>query len=151
MQAVSKILCPVDFSEPSYKGLKTADTMALQYESELILLHVVSAIPLLSAPPPGIAVPVDVDGYQEHLLREAEERLHSLTTELSADVRVSTLAKVGIAADQIVKVAGSENVDLIVIATHGHTGWRRFMLGSVTEKVIRNAPCYVLSVPASEA
>lgn len=150
MQFVGKILCPIDFSEPSYEGMKIAETLALQYSSELILLHVVTPIPMVSAPPPGISVPVDVEGYQKHVVDEAENKLHLVQTELSIDVRVRMMVEVGIAADQIVKVADSEGVDLIVIATHGHTGWRRFMLGSVTEKVIRNASCFVLSVPSSQ-
>jgi nucleotide-binding universal stress UspA family protein len=149
MQIISKILCPIDFSEPSLKGLKSAVTVALHYDSELVLLHVVSAIPVISALVPTLATPLDVNGYQEQIVKEAKDKLHTLKAEFSINDRVKTLVKVGVAADQIIKAADSEDVELIVIATHGHTGWRRFNLGSVTEKVIRNASCYVLSVPAS--
>ena len=74
MQFVSKILCPIDFSEPSIRGLKTANSLALQYDCELILLHVVTPIPMVSVPPPGISVPVDIEGYQKHVVDEAENK-----------------------------------------------------------------------------
>jgi len=131
MQFVSKILCPIDFSEPSLRGLKTANSLALQYDCERILLHVVTPIPMISVPPPGI-FPKDVKGYQRHVVNEAKSKLQLVQTELSIYVKVRIMAEVGVATDQIVRVADSESVDLIVIATHGHTGWRRFTLGSVT-------------------
>jgi nucleotide-binding universal stress UspA family protein len=56
--------------------------------------------------------------------------------------------EVGYAADEVARIAEEEGVDLIVISTHGHTGFQRFLLGSVTERVIRYAPCPVLSVRA---
>jgi nucleotide-binding universal stress UspA family protein len=148
IQSINTILCPVDFSEPSYKGMAVAEKLALQYDIELILLNAVPSVPMLSVPAPAMAPPVDVERHQEHVAKEAEEKLHSVRADLSKDLKTRIKVVVGEAADQIIKSADSEGVDLIVIATHGHTGWRRFILGSVTERVIRNASCYVLSVPA---
>jgi len=65
---------------------------------------------------------------------------------ISDRVKVSTMIQVGSAADQIVNTAAAEEFDLIVIATHGLTGWRRFVFGSVAEKVVRLAECPVLTI-----
>jgi nucleotide-binding universal stress UspA family protein len=65
---------------------------------------------------------------------------------ISDEVKVSTMVKLGSAADQIVSTAATEKFDLIVIATHGLTGWRRFVFGSVAEKVVRLAECPVLTI-----
>jgi nucleotide-binding universal stress UspA family protein len=150
IQTLNKILCPIDFSEPSYKGMAVAEKLALQYNSELVLLHVAPSVPLLSVPAPAMVPPVDIKRHQEEIVKEAEEKLQSAEKKLSKDINATMKVVIGEAADQIIKTAGSEETDLIVIATHGHTGWRRFMLGSVTERVIRNASCYVLSVPADQ-
>jgi nucleotide-binding universal stress UspA family protein len=65
---------------------------------------------------------------------------------ISDEVKVRTMVKLGSAADQIANTAATEKSDLIVIATHGLTGWRRFVFGSVTEKVVRLAECPVLTI-----
>jgi nucleotide-binding universal stress UspA family protein len=66
----------------------------------------------------------------------------------SSDLKVRTVVLQGNPADQIVELAESEKVDMIVTATHGWTGWRRFIFGSVAEKMVRTAGCPVLTVPA---
>jgi nucleotide-binding universal stress UspA family protein len=140
------ILSPIDFSDPSVEALETASDLAARYSSDLLLVHVVPAIPRL---------PRDVSIFKEHeyeqeLIQGAERQLNELTDKVSAKgVRAKSV--VGLANEpgmEIIRIAEHEHADMIVIATHGMTGWRRLAFGSVTEKVVRTAGCPVLVLPA---
>lgn len=145
MISITKILCPIDFSEASYKALQAADGLASQYSSELYLLHVVLPIPTFTA---GIESPqFDVPSYEHGLMSSAEKSLQEVAEQkISKGLRVHPMVVLGDPADQIVHIAMKENVEVIVIATHGRTGWRHLVFGSVAEKVIRLSPCPVLVV-----
>jgi nucleotide-binding universal stress UspA family protein len=94
-------------------------------------------------------VAFDVAAYQEKITKQAKENLQRLSqTYILEGLNFERIVVTGAPANNIVMLADDLKVDMIVIATHGHTGWRRLILGSVTEIVIRNAPCYVLTVPA---
>jgi universal stress protein A len=149
MLKYKKILCPTDFSDPSYEALKTANEMARQFSAELCVLHVVAPIPLVqpTIAPTGFNVPL----YQEELRKTAEKRLQETARKkVSKQIKVSLFVANGEAANEIVRIAKEEHVDLIVISTHGLTGWRHLIFGSVAEKVVRLAPCAVLTVRASQ-
>jgi universal stress protein A len=148
MFPVKKILCPTDFSEPSLKGVLAAAELAAQHPAEVILLHVIPPAHTLTPPtiPSG-----KVLEYYEDLTRFAQKSLDDLVQEkFSKDLSVSARVVQGNPSDEIVRAASKEKVDLIVIATHGATGWRRFIFGSVAEKVVRMADCPVLTIPAPE-
>ncbi len=150
MLPFKKILCTTDFSEPSYEGVKTANELAAQFSSELILVHVVSPVPVLGAPHHTTPVSFDIPAYQQTFIEQSRETLQKVADDLiRSDLKSETQVMVGYAADEIVRVAEEEKADLIVIATHGHSGFERLLLGSVTERVIRHSPCPVLSVKAS--
>jgi nucleotide-binding universal stress UspA family protein len=141
---MKKILWPTDFSELSYKALETADELALHFSAELILIHVV-ILPLVPYPRPPAALVLP-----EHL-REMKVHARQMFEELAAEkisneVVVRTRIEVGNPPERIAEIAAGEKVELIVIATHGLSGWRRFIFGSVAERVIRLAPCPVLSI-----
>jgi nucleotide-binding universal stress UspA family protein len=89
--------------------------------------------------------------YERLLHDAAQKHLDEMARELKQKgIQSRVLVAHGDAAGKIVRVAEEQKVDLIVIATFGKTGWRRFAFGSVTEKVVRLAPCPVLTVRGSE-
>ena len=145
MLPIKKILCPTDFSEPSYEAMKVADEMAAHFSADLTLLHVVTPIPVIPIhdDPTSFNLPL----YEKEMEASARKSLDQVAGEkIPREINTRTLVIQGDPATQIVRLATAENMDLIVIATHGLTGWRKFMFGSVTEKVIRLATCPVLSI-----
>lgn len=146
MFPLKKILCPTDFSEPSLLAIEGASELAESSGAELILIHVVSPLP--ASPHPGGMHGFDTAAYLQEMLTYGRESTQRLITEKIPDtVQVRSVVLAGNPSDEITRVAEEEGVDLIVIATHGHTGWRRFVFGSVAERVVRLAPCPVLTVP----
>jgi nucleotide-binding universal stress UspA family protein len=143
---VKKIVCPTDFSEPACRALKVAAEIAEAAKAELLLVHVVAPIPALDSPSGAPAF--DLAGYQDELVRSAkaalEERRRRRVPEL---VRSRAIVSIGDAAHEVTRIAEEEGADLIVIATHGRTGWHLRIFGSVAEKVVRLARCAVLTVP----
>ncbi|HIJ55355.1 MAG TPA: universal stress protein [Deltaproteobacteria bacterium] len=145
MLPITKILWPTDFSEPSYEALKVAGEMALHFSAELILAHVVTPIPVIPIhdDPTSFNLPL----YEKEMEASAEKSMARISKKrVSQEVNQRSKVVYGDPATQIVRLATDETVDLIVIATHGLTGWRKFMFGSVTEKVIRMSPHPVLSI-----
>ena len=137
-----KILCPTDFSEPSYNALNAANELALHFSAALVLLHVV---------PLAIDIPTSADFYRPSDVATAKARAKEalqdvVEKKISEKVRIRTEVVVGDPGDEIVKTAADENADMTVIGTHGLTGWRRFIFGSVADKVVRLAPCPVLTI-----
>jgi universal stress protein A len=149
---IRTILCPTDFSEPAAQALKMARGLALRFDARLLLLHVSEPVPLLASPHVGGAVVnFDVPGYQEARLEQAQQHLDELVErQKSSDLQLEGKLREGLPADVIMETAEQEKADLIVIATSGRGAFRRFLFGSVAEKVVRGAPCPVLTVNAGE-
>jgi nucleotide-binding universal stress UspA family protein len=149
MISLKRILSPIDFSEFSLNALEAAKDVARRYGSEILLIHVVPEIPKL----PETVSLLKEGEYERQLIETAKKRLDELAENLRREgIRASS--SVGVANDtamEIIRVAESENVDLILIATHGMTGWRRLAFGSVTDKVVRTADCPVLVLPRKAA
>jgi universal stress protein A len=150
MLPFKKILCPTDFSEPALTALKRADELARHFAAELIVAHVVPPVPGPHAvADPPVASSFDVPLYQQELVIYAEKILKELVShQVSPEVRTRDLVTTGEAAPEILRIAHQEHADLIVIASHGLTGWRRLVFGSVAEKVVRQATCPVLTIVA---
>lgn len=143
-----KILCPVDFSAPSIAALDAAAELARHFDSELWVVHVVMPVPSLTVPT-GYPIAMDVPRYQQDLEETSRHTLEELiASHVPAGVHAHPVLIVGDAAPEIRKFAEEHALDLIVIATHGRTGWQHFMFGSVAERVIRTAPCAVLTIRA---
>jgi nucleotide-binding universal stress UspA family protein len=143
------ILCPIDFSEPCYQALHAACELGQHFKAELRLVNVVPALPGLPSDPNYV---FKIPEYELLLHKDAESKLQQVVKErVPSDLRVSTLIGHGDAAEEIVKISEQEKVDLIVIATHGESGWRRLWFGSVAEKVVRNALPPVLTIRDKEA
>jgi universal stress protein A len=153
MLPFKKILCPTDFSEPSYEALKVANELASHFSAELYLIHVVAPVPRLTVTEvpevPGGPYDLNIPLHLEKLEEEATRRLNRVAKEkTSKDVTVHNIVVHGRAADEIVRIADKENVDLIVLSTHGETGWEHLLFGSVTDKVVRIATHPVLTIRA---
>lgn len=148
MISIKKILLPTDFSESSGKAFGHALSLAEKYEAEIILLHV---LVIYEDDPHQASVKFDA---LKKFYEESEERANSLMEGIVSG-RMPRQAKVrqkicrGLAAaDCILDAAKEEDVDIVFMGTHGHSGFRHFFIGSVTEKVIRFAPCPVMTVTA---
>ncbi len=145
MLPFTKILCPTDFSEASRAAVAAAADLATHFKADVSLVHVVPVLPAL---PPDPNFVLEVPEYERALHADATRQLEGLSAELRAKgLRVNTIVGHGDAGREIVRVAKAEGVDLIVIATHGTTGWQHVMFGSVAEKVVRLAHRPVLTVP----
>ncbi len=145
MLPFKKILCPTDFSEPAFAALKRAEELARHFDAELIVAHVIPTLPgPHSFPDPQAPLNFDVPLFQQELAIKAEQMLKDLVSHHKAETR--DMVTTGDAAPEILRIAQQEHVDLIVIASHGLTGWRRLVYGSVAEKVVRQATCPVLTI-----
>ncbi|MFA6545658.1 MAG: universal stress protein [Limisphaerales bacterium] len=143
---IRKILVPVDFSECSRKALRYAVPFATQFGASLTLLYVaqvnyaVGEFGMIDSP------------LMEGQVREAAEKAleNLLRDEIAGAVPASKQTRIGRPASEIAAAAKDINADLIIISTHGHTGLKHVLLGSVTEHVARLAPCPVLVVREEE-
>jgi nucleotide-binding universal stress UspA family protein len=146
MIEIRRILCPIDFSEFSRRAFDHAVAIAKWYESTITLLHVTAApIPIVYAPGPApVPTAVVTREDRDQLLLEMNRFAEG---EAGSHVPLELSISEGNAADEILAAATSLTADLIVMGTHGRSGFERLVLGSVTEKVLRKASCAVLSVP----
>jgi nucleotide-binding universal stress UspA family protein len=141
MIKLDTILTPTDFSDPSRQALNYACELAKRFGAELRLLHVVE-------PPTTVAVyssplPEDIPTPEP----AAQQELKKLEVPDADQIRaVVREIRTGTPFVQIVRCAKANDVDLIVMGTHGRGGIVHALLGSVAEKVVRKAPCPVLSV-----
>ena len=138
------VLAPTDFSDASRFALPVAAEIADVYGARLDLLHVLEAVPLLGA----LAGVRTAETLFPDLYPHADERLSEVVRQGSGALGRATHHVVeGRSAQAIVKYAATHGVDLIVMAKHGWHGVERVVMGSVTERVCRTAPCAVLSLP----
>lgn len=143
-----RICCAVDFSEASRFAMVEAADLARRFDAELGLVHVhelpVSAAADLLVPPRALfeLVAVDLERDIAAWRADAERRL-------GRPVRSKVLT--GTPAAEILRHAREECVDLLVVGTHGRTGLKHLVLGSVAERVVRQAPCTVVVVRTKEA
>ncbi len=145
MLEIKLILCPIDFSEFSIRAYQHALSLAKHYRAKLVAQHVVE----LSRYPYADYVATQGD-YQEfsRALREGgEERLREfMKKHTHDDVQPELAVHEGVTADSILSFAQQRTMDLIVMGTHGRRGFDRLVLGSVTDRVMRTAPCPVLAI-----
>lgn len=140
-ERINRILVPVDFSRPSREMLIYAADFALRFRASLLLLHVVQHVNV------SARLAYAATGLQMIVLNEGMTKLADWTESLVPDgVEAEQIVKAGTPYDVINRVARREQVDLIIIATHGHSGFPRLFLGSTAERVLRHAPCPVLVV-----
>ena len=140
------ILAPIDFSDPSRAALDVAVDMASRFGAELLLVYVVPAIPDL---PKDVSIFKEGD-YDKSLENKDAQQLKELAATV-ANKNVKVRTELGTGDDvgmELVRIAENDHVDMIIIATHGMTGWREFAFGTVAEKVVKQADCPVLVLRA---
>jgi nucleotide-binding universal stress UspA family protein len=147
MVTISRILCAIDFSEHSRRALDHAMAIARWYEASVTALYVFSPAPVAAVGPgaplfdPIVLTDVDLQRLRDDLRAFAAAEA-ALGVAFDVDVRQ------GFPASEIDAHAREMPADLIVLGTHGRSGVERLVLGSVAERVLRRAPCPVLTVPA---
>ena len=143
---IKDILVPIDFSDCSKKALQYAIPLAQEHKATLTLLHVV----------PPIYTMGEFGGIEyPQLQAEMQENGHKALAKLNEEevrgvVPTEALVRLGAPANEIVETARSLQSDLIVVSTHGRTGIKHLLLGSVAEHVVRRAPCPVMIVRERE-
>jgi len=143
-----RILVPVDFSDTSKKALQYAVPLAAAFDAEVVLVHVMEPFGL---PPEMGYLPPELAVSQQELEGSAREGLEKLRAgEIGRRARTQVKVRVGVPWHEIISAANESNADLIILSTHGRTGLRHALLGSVAERVVRHAPCPVLVVRERE-
>ena len=145
MITIDRILCPIDFSDFSRRALDHAVALARWYHSKVIVVHAIAPAVFAPAPAPAVLDPriyADVDPAQ--LLGRVDRFARDAA---APDVTMESMLRADDPATGILRAADDTRADLIVLGTHGRSGFERLLLGSVTEKVLRKATCPVLTVP----
>jgi nucleotide-binding universal stress UspA family protein len=142
MTPVRTVLHPTDFSDASAAALRVARSLARDHGARLIVLHVAPAGAVYGT----IPVPLDLQPHQDSL-----EVIREVIGGTDLKYPVETRLRLGHAAAEILRAAEEVGADLIVMGTHGRTGLRRLLTGSVAEAVLRRARCPVLIVSSPTA
>jgi len=144
MFKADRILCPVDFSEISTEALKYAVELGSAFDSRIVLIHVVEPI---MAPSDFTFGPLTSGEVEEKLVKRAGASLEKLAASLGLPTTEDNNVVVrGRASAEIVRVAYDIDANLIVMGTHGYTGMVHVLIGSTAERVLRKAPCPVLTL-----
>lgn len=139
-----QVVCPVDFSESSVRAFAYAGAFARWYDAHLTVLHVVPTFePMQVRGDLGDPIQIVTPMPREQVLEEMSRTLNLSVV----SPRATPVAEQGDPRSTIIDQAISKKADLIVMGTHGRRGFKRLLLGSVTEAVLREAPCPVLTVP----
>jgi nucleotide-binding universal stress UspA family protein len=139
MIEITRILCPIDFSEFSRHALDHAVAIARWYNARLTVLYVFSNFSAIDMP----AVVLDEKGRQG-IMAEMRNFTEHVPSDLRLDLRIGEASDIH---REILAQAQATHADLLVIGSHGRSGFERLLLGSVTERVIRKAPCPTMVVP----
>jgi nucleotide-binding universal stress UspA family protein len=138
------ILVPTDFSGLSCEAFSWATLLANEFNAKILIVHVISERTALDmTAQPG-------NPWEKVLEREDNAMIENfqscLLSDFSQSVETQTVVEVGQAAERLIETAKEKDADLIIMATHGRTGLSHALMGSVAEKVLRQAPCPVLTV-----
>ena len=142
MITLKRILCPIDHSDCSKEALKYAVSFAMKEEAKLLLLHIID-IRSFNEELDAISKQIPDEETFEQL---RVKLLDCIPEEIRDDMDVEAIVIQGIPFVEIISTAKEKEIDMIVIGSHGRTGISHMMLGSVSEKVVRKAPCPVLTV-----
>ncbi len=155
MNAIKKILLPIDFSDASSTLLEYGVYLAEKYEAQLAIVYVsedpftYSGLPLTDYS--GLPLTdIPFNQLEEDMTKYARERMDLFLKKNMAEVSVAHEGTVlfGQVAEEIIRYAEEKTIDLIIIGTHGFKGLDRMLLGSVAEKVVKLAPCPVMTINA---
>lgn len=147
MIRIQQILVPLDLDEYACHALPYARELCTAFAAGLHLLHVVDTQWLLSA---GGAFPESGGDLLSRLERDGRVEVERVAGQVGGGIAVTSAVRVGPPHVQIVQYARESHIDLIVLATHGRSGLKHALIGSVAEKVVQMAPCPVLAVKHPE-
>ncbi len=144
MKEIKKILVPVDFSENSTKIVQSAAAIAGKLEAKLDIVFVVQSFEDYS----GFFVPhMPIAQFEEEMIQSAEKKMESYVEEnVKQDVVNEAKVLSGDVAEEIINYAKAQGIDMIIMGTHGYKGLEKVLFGSVAEKVVKTAPCPVLTI-----
>jgi nucleotide-binding universal stress UspA family protein len=146
MIAINRILCPIDYSEFSRHALDHALAIAQWYSASVTAVFVLPQVAsLIPAGAPGLYPPIVFAAAD---LQQFKAHLDAFVADSGSPVPVETLVVEGSVVGEITRLARELPADLLVMGTHGRSGFDRVVLGSVTEKMLRKALCPVLTVPS---
>jgi universal stress protein A len=139
----SKILYPVDFSDYAEEILEYAVAVASRFNSELHLIHVIPNLNYFT-PYESFLTPENMVAIERNIETEVDRDLTALAEKVSVPVKKVT--KTGVTFVEIIEYVKEAGIDLVVMGTHGRSGIEHVLIGSVAEKVVRKAPCPVLTI-----
>lgn len=144
----SKILCPIDFSEYSEEITNYAVNIAKKYNSLLHMLHVIPNLNYF-IPYGSFLAAENLVAVEKNIEMEVEKDFEKITRTI--DMPVTKAIRTGVAFLEIVDYIDEQDIDLVVMGTHGRSGIEHILIGSVAEKIVRKSPCPVLTIrPKSE-
>ncbi len=149
--AFRHILIPTDFSDVSQRALSVGLDLAVRYEADVTLVHVTSQVDRATWGDPDVMLSMNsvIDGELKVLNAEAKEQLDRISGGASASVppeRMRSMVVSGKPATRVLEVAAEVGCDLIVMGSHGRHRMPDIVLGSTAERVVRHAPCAVLTI-----
>jgi len=145
---IKRILVPTDLSDLSLSSIEYASSLALFFKAEMYVMHVMDNEPLLAI---GM-----IDANAEEIIRAIEQKSKNemsrfFSKKITRGRSISCIVRRGNPYEEIVKFSNEEQIDLIVISTHGRSGLAKILLGSVAEKVVRYSSVPVLTVKPNAA
>jgi universal stress protein A len=138
-----KILYPVDFSEYTDEILEYAVAVAKKFDGELHLLHVIPNLNYFT-PYESFLTPENLVAVEQSIVGEVNRDLAKITKKI--DIPVKEAIRTGITFVEIIDYVKTENIDLVIMGTHGRSGIEHVLIGSVAEKIVRKAPCPVMTI-----
>ncbi len=143
MAEVKKILCAVDFSDMSSRVADYAQTIAVSMNSSVKVVYVA---PSLSQYVGFHVPPTSIENFVGEIVSGAEKTMDIFIQENFSEIEATGHVLTGYAAEEILKYADQENMDMIIMGTHGRKGIDRVLFGSVAEKIVKSAPIPVLTI-----
>jgi nucleotide-binding universal stress UspA family protein len=142
MLSIKRILVPVDFSEPSQRAVEYGLSLSLRFKARLVLTHIVSSSTALI-----YTFPTESLAFEKEQARYATSMLPDMVPEEYRErVDLRTIVKVGEVRSELLSIVKNEEIDLVVMGTHGRGAFERFLLGSLTERMLRKLDVPILTV-----
>ncbi len=148
MITIKTILVPIDFSDNAEHVMDYAFTIAQPFDARLLLCFVAQLYTDYS----DFFIPqMPVVSIEEEIDKAAKERMHRFVEDYGKDIKIEECVLIGNVAHEILNLAEKREVDMIIMGTHGFQGLEKILFGSVAEKVVKMAPCPVLTVKPKKA
>ncbi len=143
MKKIDDIMVSIDFSKNSNIILDAALYLAREFKANLTVVHVAETLTAYA----GLSIPhISLPKLEEELQESARKKMEDIIQNINEEFTITSNILSGDAAEQIVSFAKENDFDLLVLGTHGFKGIGKILLGSVAEKVVRTAPCPVLTI-----